>query len=106
MSDTLETMSSMLVEQFGIRSAEIDPDSPLEALGMDAADLEKLKILIEESYSIDILVIEEEHQEIDVDKPARNLKDQTLRQLSSWVDDWINREEIPPRSHGRNTKPF
>jgi hypothetical protein len=105
MSDTLETMSLMLAEQFGIRPAEVDPDSPLEALGMDVADLEKLKILIEESYSIDISVIEEEHQEIDVDKPARNLKDQTLRQLSSWVDDWINREEIHPRSHGRNTKP-
>ena len=105
MSDTLETMSAMLVGQFGIRSAEFDPDSPLEALGMDAADLEKLKILIEEGYSIDISVIEEEHQEIDVDKPARNLKDQTLRHLSSWVDDWINREEIHPRSRGRNTKP-
>ncbi len=105
MSDTLETMSSMLVEQFGIRSAEIDPDSPLEALGMDAADLEKLKILIEESYSIDISVVEEEHQEIDVDKPARNLKDQTLRQLSGWVDDWLNRDVIHPRSHGKHTNP-
>jgi hypothetical protein len=40
MSDTSKLMSSLLVEQFGIRAAEIAPDSPLESLGMHAADLE------------------------------------------------------------------
>ena len=67
MSDTLETLSSMLVEQFGIRSAEINPDSPLEALGMDVADLEELRIFIEENYKIDMSVVEVDHYEVDID---------------------------------------
>ena len=73
---------------------------------MDTADLEGLKILIEESYNIDISVIEEEHHEVDIDMPTQNLKDLTLRQIASWVDDWISREEIHPRFHGRHTKQF
>lgn len=61
---------------------------------MDDADLEELKILIEENFKLNLSGIEDEHHEIDVNSLEPNLKDLTLRQLASWIDDWINRDEV------------
>jgi acyl carrier protein len=85
-------------------ATEISPDNSLQELGMDAVNLEELRIIIEEDYKIEISVIEEEHHESDIDYVASNLKDLTLREIAGWVDDWINRDEIQPRFHGRHAK--
>lgn len=106
MSDTLAKLKLMLVEQLGIPVTEISLDRPLQDIGLDAADLEELKILIEEYFNINVSVIEEEHYEIDVDRPTHNLKDRNLRQLAGWVDDWNSSSKIHPRFHGRLTKPI
>ncbi|VVC84465.1 hypothetical protein [Sideroxydans sp. CL21] len=105
MSSTLEKLQLMIVELFGIRLTEIELDIPLQYVGMDASNLEELRIFIEENYTIDMSVVEEEHHEVDIDMPAQNLKDLTLRQIASWVDAWINRDEMHPRHHVRCAKP-
>lgn len=105
MLNTLDKLQSMLIEHFGARALAIDLDSPLQSIGLDVVDLEKLKILIEENFNLSIAVIEEEHHEIDIDSLVHNLKDITLRQLAIWIDDWINRDDIHPPFHRRFTKP-
>lgn len=104
MSETLEKLRSVLIEQLGACASAIDLDSPLQSLGFDDADLEELKILIEETFKLSIAVIEEEHHEIDFDNRAYNLKDLTARQLADWIDGWINRDEIHPLFHRKHSK--
>lgn len=104
MSNTLDKLQLMLVDQLGKRLDQIDLDTPLQSIGFDDADLEKLKTLIEEDFRISISVIEEEHHEIDVDSPAHNLKELTPRQLANWIDGWINRDDVHPPFHGRHTR--
>jgi hypothetical protein len=105
MSDTVEKLQSMLVDQTGIATTEIDPDTPLQYFGMDAIGLEKLRLLIEESHKINMSVMVEEHYDINTNMPVLNLKDQTLRQFAGWVDDWFSRDVIHSRFRGRLTKP-
>jgi hypothetical protein len=94
----------MFAEQLGKRLTEADLDSSLQSIGLDAADLDELRILIEEDFKLSISVIEEEHREIDVNSLEHNLKELTLRQLAGWINDWINRDEVQPPFHGRHTR--
>lgn len=104
MSNTLDKLQLMLADHLGARLMAIDVDSPLQSMGLDDSDLEELKIRIEENFKLSLSVIEEEHREIDFDDPVRNLKELTLRQLATWIDDWINRYDVHPPFHGRHTK--
>jgi hypothetical protein len=97
MSDTLDRLQSMLVDQIGKRPVEIDLDTPLQSIGFDEADLEELKVLIEESFKLSISAIEEEHPEIDVDSCAHNLKELTPRQLTKQCFDGDRRSVPNPR---------
>lgn len=104
MSNTLVKLQSILADHLGARSIAIDPDSPLQSIGLDDSDMAGLKIRIEENFKLSLSVIEEEHREIDLDSLVHNLKELTLRQLACWIDGWINRDEIHPPFHGRHTK--
>lgn len=103
MPSTLDRLQLMLAEQLGKRLTEADLDSSLQSIGLDAADLDELKVLIEEDFKLSISVIEEEHHEIDVNSFEHDLKELTLRQLASWIDDWINRDDVHPPFHRRHT---
>lgn len=51
MSNTLDILQLMLADQHGKRSFDDDLDSPLQSTGFDNADLEELKIFIEEKFN-------------------------------------------------------
>lgn len=106
MSDTLEKLQAMLAGQLGMPITDIDPDSPLKELGMDAEALDELRFLIEENYNINMYVMAEENYDVEIDMPEKSVKDQTLRQIAVWVDGWVNSGEIHPRFHGRHTRPL
>ena len=90
MSDTLNMLRTILVEQLGIPVTAIDTYCPLQELGMEATDLEEFIFLIEKNYHVDLSVIIEERYETDIDKPERDFKHQNLRQIANWVDGWID----------------
>jgi acyl carrier protein len=96
MSDTLDKLQWMLVEQLGISATEIDRDSPLQDIGMDSADLEQFRLLIEENYNINMSMMAEEHYDIEIEISEKSVKDITLRHLAGWVDGWISCADIHP----------
>ena len=51
MSNTLDRLQLMFAEQLGKRPTEADLDSSLQSTGLDDADLDELKIFIEENFN-------------------------------------------------------
>ncbi|MDD5385265.1 MAG: acyl carrier protein [Gallionella sp.] len=88
MSDTLEKLQTILIEQLGIPAAEIDPDIPLHDIMMDAVSLEEFRFLIEENYNIYLPAVVEDC--CDTETSERDVHNLTLRQISNVIDKWFD----------------
>jgi acyl carrier protein len=84
MADTLRELQAMVTVYYGVPGAEIDPDCPLQDLGIDVVGLEELIVVVEDKYKIVMSMTLGEHDDITTFK--RNVKDQTLREFAGWVN--------------------
>ncbi|MGW7577777.1 acyl carrier protein [Streptomyces sp. NPDC054765] len=49
-----EVVNALLVQRFGVSSADITDEAPLRGLRLDSLALEELRVLIEERLDIDL----------------------------------------------------
>ncbi len=73
MSDSLHELQSLIARQFGVPEEKLDPQSTLEAFGLDSLAVIELIFNIEDHYGIKM--------------PEDGPKIATLAELASWVDD-------------------
>lgn len=84
MTFMLHELQALVSARYGVSVLEIDPDCPLQELGIDAVGLEELIVTIEDNYKVVMFMSVDENYSIAA--PAKNVKVQTLRQLAGWVD--------------------
>lgn len=84
MADTLHELQAIVAVYYGVPGVEVDPDCPLQELGIDVVGLEELIVAVEDKYKIVVSMMLDEHYYITTSK--RNMKDQTLREFAGWID--------------------
>jgi acyl carrier protein len=88
MADTLRELQAMVTVYYGVPGVEIDPDCPLQDLGVDAVGLEELIVSVEDKFKVVISTLLDEHYNMVM--PERNVKDQTLREFAGFVDQLLS----------------
>ena len=80
--NTLETVQSILADQFKLSAAQLEPDAKLEELGVDSLDLIDLIFKVEDRFNLKIK------------DDARKLV--TIRDLVDYIDELMAAQQTQP----------
>ncbi|HUA23621.1 MAG TPA: acyl carrier protein [Steroidobacteraceae bacterium] len=80
---TLERLSRILEQRYGLDPARLTPDQPLHTLGIDSLGMVEMLFFIEEEFRVRL--------------PSDNVTFATLRDAAKYVDELITKQKASAR---------
>jgi acyl carrier protein len=80
---TLERLSRILVQRYKLDPAQLTPEQPLGALGIDSLGMVEMLFFIEEEFGVQF--------------PSEGIAFGTLAQAATYVDELIATQKVAPR---------